>query len=146
MSIYSGRQTICYHSWWWRPASMQFWRGKKNLRSLLKFIRNKQGRIAVTPQEFWTTRIKDSLSRPSLNLEDDITLDEIERHFGSSLYPPLSLFSFLFPFVACVCKKKETYVLLKRFEPESFQLKYNPPTFEYKIYFVEVDLFYFKYL
>jgi len=25
-------------------------------------------------------------------------------------------------------------------------LKYNPPTFEYKIHSVEVDLYYFKYL
>ena len=38
----------------------------------------------------------------------------------------------------------ETCVLPKGFEPESFQLKYNPPTFEYKIHTVKVDLYYFK--
>jgi len=46
----------------------------------------------------------------------------------------------------CVCVERETCVIPKRFEPESFQLKYNPLTFEYKIYFVEIDLYYFKYL
>ena len=40
----------------------------------------------------------------------------------------------------------KTCVLSKGFAPESFLLKYNPPTFEYKIHFVEVDLYYFKYL
>ena len=48
----------------------------------------------------------------------------------------------------CVCveRERETCVLPKGFKPESFQLKYNPPTFEYKIHSVEVDLYYFKYL
>ena len=32
------------------------------------------------------------------------------------------------------------------FEPELFPLKYNPTTFEYKIHFIEVDLYYLKYL
>ena len=39
-----------------------------------------------------------------------------------------------------------TCVVLKRFEPESFPLKYNPTTFEYRIHSVEVDLYYFKYI
>ena len=39
-----------------------------------------------------------------------------------------------------------TYVILQGFEAESFPIKYNPLTFGYKIHFVEVDLYYFKYL
>ena len=39
-----------------------------------------------------------------------------------------------------------TCLLSKGFEPESFQLKYNLSTFEYKIHSVEVDVYYFKYL
>ena len=42
--------------------------------------------------------------------------------------------------------ERETCVLTKGFEPKSFPLKFNPPTFEYKIHYVEVDLYYFKYL
>ena len=42
--------------------------------------------------------------------------------------------------------QRETCVLPKGFEPEFFPLKFNPPTFEYKIHSVEVDLYYFKYL
>jgi len=42
--------------------------------------------------------------------------------------------------------KDKTCVLPEGFEPESFQLKYNPPTFEYKIHSVEIDPYYFKYL
>ena len=34
----------------------------------------------------------------------------------------------------------------RSFEAKSFPLKFNPPTFEYKIHSVEVDLYYFKYL
>jgi len=37
-------------------------------------------------------------------------------------------------------------VLAKGFEVESFSLKFNPLTFEYKIHSIEVDLNYFKYL
>ena len=46
----------------------------------------------------------------------------------------------------CVYICVYTCVLPKGFEHESFQLKYNPLTFEYKIYSVDVDLYYFKYL
>ena len=46
----------------------------------------------------------------------------------------------------CVCveRERETCVLSKGFELESFPLKFNPPTFEYKIHSVEVDLYYSK--
>ena len=44
----------------------------------------------------------------------------------------------------CVCRERETCVLPKGFELDSFQLKYNPPTFEYKIH--SIDLYYFKYI
>ena len=37
-------------------------------------------------------------------------------------------------------------VLPKRFEAESFPLKYEHLTFEYKMHSVKVDLYYFKYL
>ena len=40
----------------------------------------------------------------------------------------------------CVC------VIPEESELKSFLLKYNPPTFEYKVHSVEVDLYYFKYL
>ena len=36
------------------------------------------------------------------------------------------------------------YVCVFWFEPEFFQFKYNLPTFEYKIHFIEVALYYFK--
>jgi len=39
-----------------------------------------------------------------------------------------------------------TCILPKGFELGSFSLKFNPTTSEYKIYSVEVDLYYFKYL
>jgi len=45
----------------------------------------------------------------------------------------------------CVCIYIYTCVLPKGFEPESSQLKYNPPIFEYKIQSIEVDIYYFKY-
>ena len=34
----------------------------------------------------------------------------------------------------------------RRIRAESFSLKYNPTTFEYKIHLVEVDIYYLKYL
>ena len=43
-------------------------------------------------------------------------------------------------------RERYTCVLLKGFEAESFPLKYQHPTFEYKIHSIEVDLYYFKYL
>ena len=45
-------------------------------------------------------------------------------------------------YILCVLKSthSHTCVLPKGFEPLSFQLKYNPPIFEYKIHSVEVDL------
>ena len=43
-------------------------------------------------------------------------------------------------------RERETCVLLKEFKPGSFPLKFNSPTFEYKIHSVEVDVYYFKYL
>ena len=43
-------------------------------------------------------------------------------------------------------RERETCVLSKGFEPGFFPLKYQHPTFEYKIHSVEVDLYYFKYL
>jgi len=43
-------------------------------------------------------------------------------------------------------RERDTCVLPKGFELESFQLKYNPPTFKYNIHSLEVDLYYFKYL
>ena len=46
---------------------------------------------------------------------------------------------------ACVCVNA-AYAIPEGFEPESFPLKYNTPTFEYKIHSVEIDLYYFKYL
>jgi len=39
-----------------------------------------------------------------------------------------------------------TCVIPEGFEAESFPLKYNPTSSEYKIHSVEVDLYYFKYL
>jgi len=35
---------------------------------------------------------------------------------------------------------------LEGFEAESFPLKYQHSTFEYKIHSVKIDLYYFKYL
>ena len=47
----------------------------------------------------------------------------------------------------CMYRERETELCpSKRFEAESFPLKYQHPTFEYKIHSVEVDLYCFKYL
>jgi len=46
----------------------------------------------------------------------------------------------------CVCVERETCVVLEGFESESFPLKYNHTSSEYKIHSIEVDLYYFKYL
>ena len=43
----------------------------------------------------------------------------------------------------CVCVD---LCVLKGFELESFSLKYNHTPSEYKIHFVEVDLYYFQYI
>jgi len=42
--------------------------------------------------------------------------------------------------------ERETCVIPEGFEPESFPLKYNPTTFEYKTYSIEADLYCLKYL
>ena len=39
-----------------------------------------------------------------------------------------------------------TCVILKEFEAESFSLIYQHLTFEYKIHYIEVGLYYFKYV
>ena len=46
----------------------------------------------------------------------------------------------------CVCieREREACVFPKGFDPESFSLKFNPPTFEYKIHSVEFDLTLFQ--
>ena len=48
----------------------------------------------------------------------------------------------------CVCveRERETCVVPEEFEFESFPLKYNHTSSEYKIHSVEVDLYYFNYL
>ena len=72
--------------------------------------------------------------------------DWASNHFGRT---QVSL-SLSFSMYVCVCVRtracththththiyiwRKTCVLPKVFEPESFQLKYNPPTFEYKIH------------
>ena len=43
-------------------------------------------------------------------------------------------------------RERETCVIPEVFEDESFPLKDNPTTFEYKIHSGEVDLYYLKYL
>ena len=40
--------------------------------------------------------------------------------------------------------ERETNIVPEGFEPEYFPLKYQHPTFKYKIYSVEVDLYYLK--
>jgi len=56
----------------------------------------------------------------------------------------------------CVCvesererereRERESCVIPEGLEPQSFSLKYNHKSSEYKIHSVEVDLYYFKYL
>jgi len=41
-------------------------------------------------------------------------------------------------------RERERRVVPEGFEPESFPLKYEHPTFKYKIHSVEVDLYYLK--
>ena len=74
-----------------------------------------------------------------------------QEEFGlKSFWKDTSLFLSLYIYIEREIYRERlythTYVLQKGFEAESFTHKYQHPTFEYKIYSVEVDLYYFKYL
>ena len=58
----------------------------------------------------------------------------------------LSLYIYTYIYIYMREREIETLVVPEGFEPESFPLKYQHPTFKYKIHSVEVDLYYLKQL